>query len=93
MPPTEEQLDALIRTRLELIGVDLSDLPATGPDPVSGSPSQADALEHLRSILTTTVPTISGWQPLPSDPALGQQVAPPALYPAQYTAWTDGGLA
>ncbi len=96
VPPTDSELDTLIRARLALLGIDLSQLPATTTDPETGSPSQASVLASLRSFLRGTVPTISSWQPAvttgaPDDAArLAQQQAVPALYPSILTAWTDG---
>ncbi|MBA2574261.1 MAG: hypothetical protein H0V02_05655 [Nocardioidaceae bacterium] len=43
--PTDDELDALIVTRLRLVGVDLDQLPAIRSDPVTGSPSRREALE------------------------------------------------
>lgn len=90
-PPTDEELDAWIRARLRLIGVDLDQLPET-EDPVTGSPTRAEALESLREFLRESIPALTGWRP-EADPALQQQTTPPVLYPAPHTAWTrdDGG--
>lgn len=90
-PPTDEELDAWIRARLRLIGVDLDQLPETD-DPVTGSPTREQALASLRRFLRGTVPAVSGWRPA-DDPALQQQTMPPVLYPAPHSAWTqsDGG--
>jgi hypothetical protein len=85
-PPTDHQLNAWIRARLRLIGVDLDQLPET-EDPVTGSPTRAEALESLREFLREIVPAVSGWKP-DDDPALQQQVMPPVIYPAPHTAWT-----
>jgi hypothetical protein len=96
VPPTDAELDALVRARLALLGIDLSQLPATTSDPVTGAPSQASVLASLRSFLRSTVPPISAWQPaVPAgagaDAArLAQQQAAPALYPSILPAWTDG---
>ena len=93
-PPTDEELNALIRARLALVGIDLSQLHPTATDPQTGSPSQASVLTSLRAFLRGTVPAVSSW--LPAAPAgadaarLAQQQAPPALYPSILTAWTDG---
>ncbi len=92
-PPSDAELDALVRARLALVGIDLDQLPSGAADPTTGSPSREDALAYLRGILRGTAPVVSGWDPSPQGPALDQQVAPPALYPSIYQAWTDGGLA
>jgi hypothetical protein len=100
-PPTDDELNTLIRARLAGIGVDLSQLHPTQRDPVTGSPSQASVLSSLRSFLRGTVPAMSAWQPVvPSMPTvppgspdrdrLAQQQAAPALYPSILPAWTDG---
>jgi hypothetical protein len=85
-PPTDQQLNAWIRARLRLIGVDLDQLPET-EDPETGSPTRAQALASLREFLRETIPAVSDWRP-EEDPALQQQVMPPVLYPAPHTAWT-----
>jgi hypothetical protein len=90
---TTDQLDALITARLTLSGIDLSLLPST-PDPVSGAPTQAQALAALRSFLLSTPPAINSWRPVATvsgaDPnALSQEVAPPLEYPSITQAWTE----
>ncbi len=70
--PSDEKLDELIRARLALAGVDLDQL-GESPDPETGSPSRAQALESLRGFLAGprsggvrtggTVRTINRWQP------------------------------
>lgn len=96
VPPTDEELNTLIRARLALLGIDLSQLHPTTSDPETGSPSQASVLSSLRSFLRGTVPAISAWQPAvpvgeaADAPRLAQQQAAPALYPSILTAWTDG---
>jgi hypothetical protein len=91
-PPTDAELDTIIRARLALVGVDLDQLPSGAADPTTGSPARETALEYLRSILRETAVTVSGWDPPAPTSALDQQVAAPALYPSLYDAWTDGGL-
>ncbi|NHC14540.1 hypothetical protein [Motilibacter deserti] len=93
VPPTDAELDTLIKARLALIGIDLSQLHPTQTDPVTGSPSQASILSSLRSFLRGTVPPISNW--LPASGVTGadsdrvvQQAAPPAEYPSILKAWT-----
>ncbi|HEY4464139.1 MAG TPA: hypothetical protein VGN41_15845 [Streptosporangiaceae bacterium] len=89
---TTDQLNALITTRLILSGVDLSMLPATA-DPVTGAPTQAQALASLRSFLLSNPPAINSWRPAArsggADPdALSQEVSPPLEYPSITEAWT-----
>jgi hypothetical protein len=96
VPPTDAELNTLIRARLAVIGIDLDQLHPTQTNPDTGSPSQASVLASLRSFLRSTVPSISSWQPhvpvgAPADAdRLAQQQAAPALYPSILTAWTDG---
>ena len=93
-PPTDAELDVLIRARLALAGIDLDQLPAgTGPDPVTGSPGRDAVLASLRALLRGTVVPLSGYRlpaPAGTDPedaaALSQQRAP-ILYPSISTAW------
>jgi len=88
VPPTDAELDTLIRARLALLGINLDQLPpGTESDPVTGAPGQDIALASLRSFLRTTVQSLSNYR-FGSDPALAQQVAPPQLYPSIATAWT-----
>lgn len=86
-PPTDEELDAWIRARSRLVGIDLDQLPETA-DPVTGSPTRAEALASIREFLRETIPPVSDWRP-ETDPALQQQTMPPVLYPAPHTAWTQ----
>lgn len=94
MPPTDAELNVLIRARLALVGIDLDQLPAgTEDDPVTGSPGRDSVLASLREFLRGTVPTLSAYRPPvppgtePSDvDALSQQRAP-MLYPSISTAW------
>ena len=75
-PPSREELDDYIRTRLALIGIDLSVLPEDDPD------APADQLRVLRSarrVLEQTVPALS-------DYSLDPQEVPPSLYPAHLPA-------
>lgn len=93
-PPTDAELNILIRARLAAIGIDLDQLPpGTQPDPVTGLPGRDSVLASLRSFLRGTVATLAGYQlpaPAGSDPAhvkaLSQQPAP-LLYPSIGTAW------
>jgi hypothetical protein len=91
-PPTADELDAYIRTRLAIAGVDLGQLP-TEADPVTGAPTQAAALSSLRAFVSSTPGILNGWSPPPAiagDPAAAyaQQTAPPIIYPSITTAWT-----
>ncbi|MGW6744432.1 hypothetical protein ACWGDX_27515 [Streptomyces sp. NPDC055025] len=89
-PPTQEQLDAYIRTRLALAGVDLDLLPAQ-PDPETGVPTRDQALRSLRSFVTGGPAAIAGWTPPVSGTpaaAYAQQASPPLLYPSITEAWT-----
>lgn len=93
-PPTDAELNTLIRARLAAVGIDLDQLPpGTAPDPVTGAPGRDSALASLRSFIRGTVATLSSYQlPVPAgtDPAhvkpLSQQPAP-MLYPSISTAW------
>jgi hypothetical protein len=87
-PPTDDELNTLIRARLAVLGIDLDQLPpGAEADPVTGAPGRETALASLRSFLRTTVPTLASYR-FGDDPALAQQVAPPQLYPSIATAWT-----
>ena len=88
-PPTDDELDTLIRARLALLGIDLDQLPpGTAADPETGAPGRETALATLRSFLRTTVLPLAAYRFGP-DPALAQQTAPPLLYPSITHAWTD----
>ncbi|HET9141721.1 hypothetical protein [Actinophytocola sp.] len=88
VPPTDDELDVLIRARLALLGIDLDQLPpGTAADPVTGAPGRETALASLRSFLRNSVVPVAGYR-FGLDPVLAQQVAPPLLYPAIVTAWT-----
>jgi hypothetical protein len=93
-PPTDAELDILIRARLALVGIDLDQLPpGTDPDPATGSPGRETVLASLRGFLRGTVVTLSAYQlPVPEGTGaahvkpLSQQRAP-MLYPSISTAW------
>ncbi|MGW0229890.1 hypothetical protein ACWDWO_16375 [Actinopolymorpha singaporensis] len=93
-PPTDVELDMLIRARLASLGIDLDQLPAgTGTDPQTGAPGRDAALASLRSFVRGTVGTLAGYQlPAPAGTAadtadaLSQQHAP-MLYPSISTEW------
>ncbi|WP_045745925.1 hypothetical protein [Actinoplanes rectilineatus] len=85
-PPTDAELDVMIRARLASLGIDLDQLPAgSAPDPETGSPGRETVLASLRSFVRGTVGTLAGYQFDPV-PALGQQPAP-MLYPSIGTEW------
>lgn len=87
-PPTDDELNTMIRARLALLGIDLDQLPpGTAADPETGAPGRETALANLRSFLRTTVVPLAAYRFGP-DLALAQQVAPPTLYPSIMTAWT-----
>jgi hypothetical protein len=93
-PPTDAELDIMIRARLASLGIDLDQLPpGTAADPSTGSPGRDTVLASLRAFVRGTVATLAAYQlPAPegSDPAdaaaLSQQRAP-MLYPSISTAW------
>jgi hypothetical protein len=84
---TTDQLNALITARLVLSGIDLSLLPTTA-DPVTGAPTQAQALASLRSFLLGNPPVINAWRPAADSDALSQEMSPPLEYPSITEAWT-----
>jgi hypothetical protein len=95
VPPTDDELNTMIRARLASVGIDLDQLPAT-TDPVTGTPGLNSVLSSLRGFARSTVPTLAAYQvPAPegTDPAqaaeLSQQGPPPVLYPSILTAWTE----
>jgi hypothetical protein len=99
--PTDDELDAFIKARLALAGVDLNQLPES-PDPTTGSPSRDQAMEYLRTFLAGAKSggtraggrpaAVNTWRP-PADgadaPALSQQLDPPLEYPSITAAWTE----
>lgn len=70
--PSDEALDRYIRTRLALIGVDLSVLPEDDP---SAPADQVRVLRSARNVLRNTVPALS-------NHVLDPQEFPPSMYPA-----------
>jgi hypothetical protein len=78
-PPTDAELDAMIRARLALIGIDLAQLPVSDP---SAPADQTRVMSSLRNFLRSTPPVISDYSPSVQD-------HPPVVYPAPFTAWTD----
>jgi hypothetical protein len=69
---SDQELDAYIRARLALVGVDLSVLPEDDPDAPA---DQRRILISARRFLRTTPSAIAGFE---MDP----QEVPPILYPA-----------
>ena len=78
VPPTDAELDAHIRARLQLIGIDLSQLPVSDP---SAPADQTRVMNSLRNFLRTTPPVISAYSASVQD-------HPPVVYPAPFEAWT-----
>ncbi len=97
-PPTDAELDVLIRARLATLGIDLNQLPAgTAADPVTGTPGRDSVLASLRSFMRGTVTTLAAYQPpVPAgtDPAiakaLSQQQPAPILYPCEQHRMAEG---
>ncbi|MBB5827035.1 hypothetical protein ACGFI4_30630 [Micromonospora carbonacea] len=93
-PPTDAELDVLIRARLASLGIDLDQLPpGTTADPQTGSPGVDSVLASLRSFVRSTVGALAAYQlPAPAGTeaavamALSQQPAP-MLYPSISTEW------
>lgn len=93
-PPTDAELDVMIRARLAVLGIDLDQLPpGTAADPATGAPGRDTALGSLRSFVRSTVTALAAYQlpaPAGTDPddakALSQQPAP-MLYPSISTQW------
>ncbi|MFD0578127.1 hypothetical protein [Dactylosporangium darangshiense] len=82
-----DQLNAFIVARLAISGVDINLLP-TAADPVTGAPTQAQALASLRSFLLSNPEAINSWRPGDGDAAQSQQLDPPLEYPSITEAWT-----
>ena len=79
VPPSDAELDAHIRARLQLIGIDLNQLPVSDP---SAPADQTRVMNSLRNFLRSTPPVISAYSP-------SEQNHPPVVYAAPFTAWTD----
>ncbi|MDG4832003.1 hypothetical protein O7627_22230 [Solwaraspora sp. WMMD1047] len=95
-PPTDAELDTMIRARLASVGIDLDQLPAgSTADPETGSPGRDSVLASLRSFVRSTVGTLAAYQmpaPTGTDPALAMalsQQPAPILYPSISTEWRD----
>ncbi|MGN9907143.1 hypothetical protein ACTMTJ_06240 [Phytohabitans sp. LJ34] len=86
-PPTDAELDVMIRARLASLGIDLDQLPpGTAPDPATGAPGRDSVLASLRSFVRGSVTAIAAYRLPGADPALSQQPAP-MLYPSISTEW------
>ncbi len=79
LPPTDEELDAFIRTRYALLGVDISVLPQSDED---APMDQERLLANGRSILRQDV--------VVADFEIDPQFILPVPHPAPFTAWTEG---
>ena len=77
-PPTDDELNVLIKSYLASIGVDLSVLPLSDR---SAPADQTRVLSSARSILRSTVPAISNY-------VIDVQQNLPVLYPAPFSVWT-----
>lgn len=80
-PPTDSELDQYIKTRLRLIGIDLSVLPE---DDASAPADQLRTIRSVRSFLRSTVPALSAFE-------LDSQQFPPVLYPSALPSVTEQG--
>ncbi len=78
VPPTDAELDALIRARLQLLGIDLNQLPVSDP---SAPADQTRVMSSLRNFLRSTPPVVSDYSPSVQD-------HPPVVYTAPFSAWT-----
>ena len=76
--PDDEELDAYVRTRSALLGIDISVLPANDPD---APMDQRRLLENAREILRDDVAA--------ADFEIDPQLHLPMPWPAPFTAWTD----
>jgi len=90
-PPTDSELDIMIRARLASLGIDLDQLPpGTAADPATGSPGRDSVLASLRSFMRGSVTTLASYQmptPAGGDPAALSQQPAPMMYPSISTAW------
>lgn len=76
-PPSDEELNAYIRTRYALLGIDISVLPESDPE---APMDQARLLENARSILRQEV--------VAADFEIDPQHHLPVPHPAPFSAWT-----
>jgi hypothetical protein len=77
-PPSDEELNVYIRTRYQLLGVDISVLPESDPD---APMDQERLLENARSILRQEV--------VAADFDIDPQFNLPVPHPAPFVAWTE----
>jgi hypothetical protein len=97
IPPSDDQVDTMIRARLASLGIDLDQLHPTETDPATGAPSQLSVLASLRAFVASTMAPLAAFEFPPVAPAAGpadaaalaQQGSPPALYPSILTEWTE----
>ncbi|MFV1988658.1 MAG: hypothetical protein ACC682_15395 [Gemmatimonadota bacterium] len=75
---TDDELDTYVLARLDLLGVDLSVLPADDPDAPA---DRARILRSARQFLRSTPGTIADFELDVAGP-------PPAMYPTEQVAWT-----
>ena len=76
--PSDEELNVYIRTRYQLLGVDISVLPDSDPD---APMDQERLLENGRSILRQEV--------VAADFNIDPQFNLPVPHPAPFVAWTE----
>lgn len=76
-PPGDEELNAYIRTRYALLGIDISVLPESDPE---APMDQSRLLENARSILRQEV--------VAADFEIDPQHHLPVPHPAPFSAWT-----
>ncbi|GAA2112932.1 hypothetical protein [Actinomadura alba] len=79
-PPTEAEIDVYITTRLRMLGVDLSVLPADAP---SAPIDQARAMAACRGALADVAP-VTRYE-------LDAQRYAPLVYPAPQSEWSEFG--
>ena len=77
-PPSDEELNVYIRTRYQLLGVDISVLPESDPD---APMDQERLLENGRLILRQEV--------VAADFDIDPQFNLPVPHPAPFVAWTE----
>jgi hypothetical protein len=97
VPPTDDELNTLIRAELASLGIDLGQLPpGTTADPDTGSPGQDTVLASLRSFMRSTVTTLAAYRlpppggadvPGPADDLPLSQQRAPMLYPSISEEW------
>jgi hypothetical protein len=91
---TTDQLNAYIKAKLIISGIDINLFPTT-PDPVTGAPTQDQVLSSMRSFILSNPAAVNTWRPTdPSFPAadatkLALMLAAPLEYPSIAEAWTE----